>query len=155
MVAIRMDGLASSIGASMKRKDEGGGGNAASCLFLGVGNPYFPPGRTQVELRGDGGLTMQTFTAEGVREDATTMDPSEAAALVACARKTLESLGAFQPSRREDDEPLYRIEVRCPGGSVLGVMATRRQVERCEALRHLREELASACSRSSASCHVL
>lgn len=117
----------------------------ARSVFLGVGNPYFPPGRTQVQLWPDGRLEADTFTLEGVQSDATTVEPEEAASLVSAFGEALEQIAGTPCWSREDDEPQYLLELRSPGTAGLRLVVTRRQLDHCGALCMIHDGLARLC----------
>jgi hypothetical protein len=100
----------------------------ADTLWIGVGNPYFWPGRTQLELRTDGGLSAVTFGRFGTERSEGRVDRLRAAPLVDEWHHAVAVYVRTARMAPEPDEPLYQVELRAAERPVARLIRPRRQL---------------------------
>ena len=128
---------------------------APDALRVGVGNPYRRPGRTQLELRSDGSVSVATYLRDSVERDSVTVDAEFSASIIDACDHALDSWDPRARLAREDDEPLYRIELLQGPLSAELVLLTERELEANGCLRCVRDALRAIAAKAGTGRHVL
>lgn len=110
-------------------------------LRCGVGNPFWPPGRTQVQIHASGSILLTTIVGDSVIRDSAMIDAADAWCVIRASAAALTAMRDKRLPRRLPDEPVYTFEIRRGAESLGGAVWPERLVEAVPQLLRLLEKV--------------